>query len=69
MGRRLWKEAETHLSACGFSDATLWVLKANAQAIAFYESIGLVIETDSERVITRGGAELLEVRFRKRFGD
>jgi ribosomal protein S18 acetylase RimI-like enzyme len=68
VGRRLWNEAEEHLSASGFSDITLWVLKANAQAIAFYESIGLVIEPGSEKTITRGGTELREIRPRKRLG-
>jgi ribosomal protein S18 acetylase RimI-like enzyme len=68
VGRCLWRWAEGHLDASGFSEITLWVLKENAQAIAFYESIGLAIEPGSEKTITRGGAELLEIRLRKRLG-
>jgi ribosomal protein S18 acetylase RimI-like enzyme len=68
IGRRLWHEAEAHLRSLGFSEATLWVLKENAQAIAFYESNGFIIEAESEKTITRGGAELLEIRLRKRLG-
>jgi ribosomal protein S18 acetylase RimI-like enzyme len=68
VGRRLWREAEGHLQASGFSEITLWVLKDNAPAIAFYESIGLVIEPGGEKAITMGGAELLEIRLRKQLG-
>ena len=68
IGRLLWHEAEGHLRTVGFSEVTLWVLKENAQAIAFYESNGFIIEPGREKAITRGGAELLEIRLRKRFG-
>jgi ribosomal protein S18 acetylase RimI-like enzyme len=68
VGRRLCREAEGYLGGSGFSEITLWVLKDNAQAIAFYESIGFLIEPSSEKTITRGGAELLEIRLRKRLG-
>jgi ribosomal protein S18 acetylase RimI-like enzyme len=68
IGRLLWHEAEEHLRTLGFSEATLWVLKGNAQAIAFYESNGFIIEPGSEKTITRGGADLLEIRLRKRLG-
>ncbi len=68
IGRLLWREAERHLSASGFSEATLWVLKYNSPAIAFYESNGFVVESGSEKAITRGGAELREIRLRKRLG-
>ncbi|MGE0592681.1 MAG: N-acetyltransferase family protein [Vicinamibacterales bacterium] len=68
VGRRLWREAERHLNASGLSEITLWVLKSNAQAIAFYESIGLAIEPGSAKAITLGGSELFEVRLRKRLG-
>jgi hypothetical protein len=44
------------------------VLKANAPAIAFYESDGFVVESGSEKTITRGASELLEIRLRKRLG-
>ena len=66
VGRYLWREAEGYLRTCGFSDVTLWVLKQNAHAIAFYESIGLAIEPGIEKTITLGGATVVEVRLRKR---
>jgi ribosomal protein S18 acetylase RimI-like enzyme len=68
VGRGLWCEAEGHLAASGFSEITLWVLKENAQAIAFYESIGLTIDPGRVKTVTPGGAELVEVRLRKRLG-
>jgi ribosomal protein S18 acetylase RimI-like enzyme len=68
VGRHLWREAEGHLDASGFLELTLWVLKDNGHAIAFYESIGLIIEPGSEKAITLGRAELLEIRLRKRLG-
>jgi len=68
VGGSLWHEAEAHLDAAGFLDITLWVLKENAQAIAFYESIGLVVEPDGEKAIVIGGTALLEIRLRKRLG-
>jgi ribosomal protein S18 acetylase RimI-like enzyme len=69
VGRSLWHEMEVRLVASGFWDITLWVLKENAKAIAFYESIGLVVEPNSERAIRIGGAELPEIRLHKRLGD
>jgi ribosomal protein S18 acetylase RimI-like enzyme len=69
VGQRLWREAEEYLGAAGFADVTLWVLKGNAGAIAFYRSIGLAIESGSEKTISEAGAELVEVRLRKRFGS
>jgi ribosomal protein S18 acetylase RimI-like enzyme len=66
VGRHLWSEAEGFLGTAGFSDVTLWVLQRNAPAIAFYESIGLALDPGSEKTIALGGAELLEVRLRKR---
>lgn len=67
-GRGLWRVAETYLMESGFSEVTLWVLKANAPAIAFYEAIGLVIDSGLERTIMLGGVELPELRLRKRVG-
>jgi hypothetical protein len=68
VGRHLWREAEGYLGTSGFSDITLWVLKENAQAIAFYMSLGLAVEPGGEKTMTLGGAELLEIRLRKRLG-
>ena len=68
VGRHLWREAEGYLETAGFSDITLWVFRENAQAIAFYESIGLAIEPGGEKTMTWGGVELFEIRLRKRLG-
>ena len=66
VGRRLCSDTEGYLVAAGFSDMTLWVLKKNVPAIAFYQSIGMAIEPTIEKTSTRTGAELVEVRLRKR---
>jgi ribosomal protein S18 acetylase RimI-like enzyme len=68
VGQRLWCEAEGRLSASGFSEITLWVLKENARAIAFYASNGFAVDPGSEKTITQDGAELLEIRLRKKLG-
>ena len=67
VGRRLWREAAEYLAGAGFSEVTLWVLKENAQAIAFYETIGLTVD-GSEKSISLGGTELIEIRMRRRLG-
>jgi ribosomal protein S18 acetylase RimI-like enzyme len=66
VGRLLWQHAKTQLINSGFVDVTLWVLKDNTQAIAFYEALGCVLDPGSEKTITLGGVELPEVRFRNR---
>jgi len=67
-GRGLWREAETYLIAAGFSEVTLWVLKANVRAIAFYEASGLAVDSGVEQTVRLGGVELPEIRLRKRVG-
>ena len=44
------------------------MLKSNTPAIAFYESSGFVVEAGREKTIECGGAELVEIRLRKRLG-
>jgi ribosomal protein S18 acetylase RimI-like enzyme len=65
IGRLLWDEAEGHLLRAGFSAATLWVLRDNAQAIAFYRSIGFLVEPGRAQTVRLGGADLVEIRLRK----
>jgi ribosomal protein S18 acetylase RimI-like enzyme len=44
---------------------TLWVLKQNQAALAFYRRIGY--ESDgAEKTVEIGGAKLLEIRLRRR---
>ena len=67
-GRGLWREAENYLIESGFSEVTVWVLKANGPAIAFYEASGLAIDSGVEQTVRLGGVELPEIRLRKRVG-
>jgi L-amino acid N-acyltransferase YncA len=64
-GRLLWERAERDFRESGFSALTVWVLDANARAIAFYTAHGCHRDPGSEKTISIAGAELVEVRFRK----
>jgi ribosomal protein S18 acetylase RimI-like enzyme len=66
VGRVLSREAEVHLRTSGFNEVTLWVLEQNVQARAFYESIGFGVDPGHQKSIERGGAELIEIRLRRR---
>jgi ribosomal protein S18 acetylase RimI-like enzyme len=68
VGQLLWGEAEEQLRRSGFSEATLWVLKDNSGALAFYRSNGFVIEPGIEKTIELGGTEVVEIRLRKALG-
>jgi L-amino acid N-acyltransferase YncA len=65
VGQCLWNEAEDQLRRAGFSDVTLWVLKDNAGALAFYHSNGFVVD-GNEKTVELGGTKLVEIRLRKR---
>ena len=69
VGRSLWAEAERHLRFVGYTDVTLWVLERNADALAFYGSIGFTLDPGTEKETERGGAQLTEVRLRRGLGD
>ena len=49
------------LVADGFKSMVIWVLKDNLKARAFYEALGGV--RISEKTITIGGAELIDVAY------
>jgi len=66
-GRALCAAAEQELRRRGFTEATLWVLKENQRAVAFYRSIGFAHDAAADRIIERGGKALGEVRMRKEF--
>jgi ribosomal protein S18 acetylase RimI-like enzyme len=68
VGQRLWNHAEEHLRCSGISEVTVWVLKDNARALAFYHSSGFVIDAGAEKTDELGGAALVEVRLRKALG-
>ena len=63
IGRQLLAEAMNRLRACGFTDATLWVLDTNMRTRRFYEAAGWVVDgTDKTDQI--GEVTLREVRYR-----
>jgi GNAT superfamily N-acetyltransferase len=68
LGRRLMAEAVEHLTAAGYTQATLWVLGTNARARRFYAAAGwsedgAVLEDASF------GFPLAEVRYRRTLAD
>jgi len=65
VGQRLCDDTEGHLRRSGFSDVTLWVLRDNTRALAFYRSNGFVVDGDIEQTVELGGTELVEIRLRK----
>ena len=67
VGQRLWDEVEDQLRRSGFSDVTLWVLRDNTGALAFYRSNGFVVD-GIEKTVELGGTELVEIRLRKGLG-
>jgi L-amino acid N-acyltransferase YncA len=64
IGRCLWEEARAHLTHAGYADAIVWVFEQNAGALAFYRSLGFVVEHPHTSV-ERGDARLAEVRLRR----
>jgi ribosomal protein S18 acetylase RimI-like enzyme/SAM-dependent methyltransferase len=65
LGRALWRQAEAHLRAAGFTSVTLWVLRDNRPARQFYETLGFRHDPDADRPIELGGASLMEIRLRR----
>ena len=64
VGLRLWTTAADVLRESGYAEATVWVLKDNLQARAFYQRVGFLPEPELEKQVELGGAQLLEVRLR-----
>jgi ribosomal protein S18 acetylase RimI-like enzyme len=64
VGRQLWDESAKRLRDAGFTEATLWVLRDNSRARAFYGSNGFADDAGIEKAVRLGGADLLEVRLR-----
>jgi ribosomal protein S18 acetylase RimI-like enzyme len=64
IGRELWRVSRAQLYASGFSSVTVWVLKGNLRAMAFYQAAGFVAEPHSEKVVEEGGAVLPLLRYR-----
>ena len=63
-GRALIQRVEEALRSDGFGDAILWVLEGNDRAERFYRAAGW--ERDGRKVDEFQGAEVAELRYRKR---
>ncbi|WP_165979595.1 GNAT family N-acetyltransferase [Paraburkholderia guartelaensis] len=68
IGTALMNAASERLHAEGYSAVTLWVLKDNKPAQAFYVENGFQAD-GSVRAIEIGGAALTEVRLKGRIGE
>lgn len=68
VGERLLKGALQVLLVEEYAEATLWVLRENLRARAFYERAGLVLEAASTRVVEKEGTSLPHVRYRITLG-
>lgn len=66
VGQQLWREGAVQLSRSGFAEVTLWVLRDNAGACAFYRSNGFAVDAGIEQTLRLPGAELVEIRLRSR---
>jgi GNAT superfamily N-acetyltransferase len=65
LGRKLMVAAVEHLTAAGYSQATLWVLESNARARRFYAKAGWT-EDGTVKQDDRLGFPITEVRYRTR---
>jgi GNAT superfamily N-acetyltransferase len=63
-GRLLMGESVSRLAACGYADATLWVLDTNERARRFYAAAGWVPD-GTAKVDGGEGYSLSEVRYRR----
>ena len=61
VGRMLMNEALVSLAQDGFGAVSVWVLRLNAQAIAFYLACGFELQPQSARHFDLGGHRLEEV--------
>jgi ribosomal protein S18 acetylase RimI-like enzyme len=62
LGRALQEQAVEQLARDGFTAATLWVLRSNARARAFYERVGWAAD-GADRTVQLGSVPLHEVRY------
>lgn len=63
-GRALMSAALQHLTRIGYTQATLWVLDANARARRFYEKAGFHPD-GAQKADDRDELQLREVRYRR----
>jgi ribosomal protein S18 acetylase RimI-like enzyme len=63
-GAALITRAKAELTALGYAEATLWVLRDNQRAIRFYETQGFQADGASKLEHNRDGVAFDEVRYR-----
>jgi ribosomal protein S18 acetylase RimI-like enzyme len=68
VGGALLDGAERAMRDSGFSDATLWVLPENAEAVRCYERCGWRAD-GTERITDVGGREIRSVRYAQRLAS
>jgi len=61
VGQALMREALSALERGGYAAVWVWVLQANSQAIAFYESCGFALQPGTYRCFKLGGQDVAEV--------
>jgi ribosomal protein S18 acetylase RimI-like enzyme len=66
-GRQLLLASHESARQRGFRELTLWVLRANARARAFYSSAGYCAD-GAEKIVHRNGHALHELRYRRPLG-
>lgn len=64
-GRALMEQAVASLQQQGFTEVTVWTMRDNHPAKAFYEKVGFIFD-GKEKESGRSGAKYQEVRYRQR---
>jgi GNAT superfamily N-acetyltransferase len=64
-GARLCRAALERSRQRGLAEVTLWVLRRNGRARAFYERMGFAADGGAQRRTGQSGADLDEVRYRR----
>ena len=65
VGLALWDAAREGMLVEEFTDATLWVLLQNEQALQFFERAGFKREMNTLKTVEVGGAKLEEIRLKR----
>lgn len=62
VGQRLWTEGVVHLRRAAYADVTLWVLRENVGACAFYRANGFIPDVGIEKMLDVAGSKQVEIR-------
>jgi ribosomal protein S18 acetylase RimI-like enzyme len=63
VGKKLLLTAMRVMAQGGYREASLWVMRENSRAIAFYSRVGMTEDPASEKYFELGGHRVKEVRF------